>query len=136
MYNHGPIALLTKRKEKKKCQCSFYTSMQWLLTNESSPCPNGHGGQRWLSTYFHRWANVDETYLMHFCYQLLYTLLWYLKNILQKLLQTWGLDTSLDTSMTCMGNNEIKPPIYGNFVKKKKCIRTNGKIENEFIYVY
>ena len=36
--------------------------------------------------------------------------------------------------MTCMGDYEIKPPICEKSTKKKKCIHTNGKLENELMY--
>ena len=40
------------------------------------------------------------------------------------------------THMMCMGHYAIKPPIYEKFTMKNKCIRTNGKLENGFLYLY
>ena len=38
--------------------------------------------------------------------------------------------------MTCVGHYEIKPPIYDRFVEKKKCVRTNGILENGLMHFY
>ena len=37
--------------------------------------------------------------------------------------------------MTCVGHYEIKAPICEKFMKKNKCIRTNGMLENDS-YIY
>ena len=47
-----------------------------------------------------------------------------------------GVDSSLETIITCMGHYEIRPPIHGKFIKTKKCICTIGMLGNEFIYLY
>ena len=48
-----------------------------------------------------------------------------------------GVDSSLDISLLCVGHYEMKPPIlYENFMENNKCICTNGKLENEFMYLY
>ena len=36
--------------------------------------------------------------------------------------------------MTCVGDYEIKPPIYENFLEKNKCIHTNDRVENGLTY--
>ena len=38
--------------------------------------------------------------------------------------------------MMCMGDYEIKPPIYDKFIEKNECIRTNGRLENRLMYLY
>ena len=38
--------------------------------------------------------------------------------------------------MTGVGYYEIKPPIYEEFLEKKKCTHTKYKLENGFIYLY
>ena len=35
-----------------------------------------------------------------------------------------------------VGHYEIKPPIYEKFMKNKKCICTNGMLENGLMYLY
>ena len=40
-----------------------------------------------------------------------------------------GVYSSLQTQMTCVGRYEIKPLIYEKFIKKNKCIHTNGMLE-------
>ena len=47
-----------------------------------------------------------------------------------------GVDSSLETLMTCMGHYEVRAPIYGEFIMKNKCICTNGMLGNELIYSY
>ena len=38
--------------------------------------------------------------------------------------------------MTCMGDYEITPHVYGACIEKKKCIRTKNRLENGFMYLY
>ena len=47
-----------------------------------------------------------------------------------------GLDSSLETWMIFVGHYEFKPPIYQKVIKKNKCIRTNGMLENGLMYLY
>ena len=35
-----------------------------------------------------------------------------------------GVDSALETLITCVGHYEIKPPLYENFTEKNKCIHT------------
>lgn len=38
--------------------------------------------------------------------------------------------------MMCVGDNEIKPPIYGILIEKNKCMRTDIRFENGLMYLY
>ena len=39
--------------------------------------------------------------------------------------------------MTCVGHFETKPPIFKKIIEKnKKCLHTNGMLENGFMYLY
>ena len=38
--------------------------------------------------------------------------------------------------MMCVGDYEIKPPLYKNFIEKMKCICTNDRLENGLMYLY
>ena len=38
--------------------------------------------------------------------------------------------------MMCVDPYEINPPIYGKLIKNNKCVHTNGKLENKFMYLY
>ena len=38
--------------------------------------------------------------------------------------------------MMCVGHHGIKPNVYGNFMEKNKCIRTNGRLKKGIMYLY
>ena len=38
--------------------------------------------------------------------------------------------------MACVGYYELKPPIQEVSRERKKCIHTNGKLENGLMYLY
>ena len=46
----------------------------------------------------------------------------------------WGMESSSEIKMKCVGHNEIESPIYEEFIEKNKCLRTNGMLENELVY--
>ena len=48
----------------------------------------------------------------------------------------WGMDSSLETKMPCMGHHEIKHPMYKNFMKKNICMCTKNILKDELMYLY
>ena len=47
-----------------------------------------------------------------------------------------GVNSSLETQMTCVGRCEIKPPLCEKFREKNKCMSTNGMLGNGLMYLY